>query len=92
MIICINCGEKNNDESRFCMGCGAKLERRTVCPECGETLPADAKFCFSCGHSLKGDKKAIGKVSDNVFGGDISGSFNTDSWRSDTNKTIENMI
>ena len=29
-MICKNCNTNNNDEAKFCVGCGAKLERPQV--------------------------------------------------------------
>ena len=76
MVICPNCNTKNTDESLFCGNCGTKLEHKIVCPQCGGEVPKDMKFCFHCGFSLQ-EKSALGGVKENVFGGDIDGSFNT---------------
>src|SRR5688572_2748527 len=47
---CTACGTENPAGARFCMGCGAQLERR--CPSCGAPAPAEARFCMSCGNAL----------------------------------------
>ena len=47
---CQACGTENPDGARFCMACGAGLERG--CPACGTPAPAEAKFCMACGASL----------------------------------------
>src|SRR5687767_3861450 len=47
---CNTCGSANPAEAKFCMSCGAKLERR--CPTCGTPAPPEAKFCMSCGSAL----------------------------------------
>ena len=38
---------ENPAGARFCMGCGAALERR--CGSCGEPVPEGARFCMACG-------------------------------------------
>jgi class 3 adenylate cyclase/tetratricopeptide (TPR) repeat protein len=48
---CTACGTENPGGARFCMGCGAALERR--CPSCGAAAPPEARFCMSCGNSLE---------------------------------------
>jgi class 3 adenylate cyclase/tetratricopeptide (TPR) repeat protein len=47
---CNTCGTTNPAEAKFCMSCGAQLERR--CPSCGTPAPPQAKFCMSCGSAL----------------------------------------
>jgi class 3 adenylate cyclase/tetratricopeptide (TPR) repeat protein len=47
---CNSCGSANPAEAKFCMSCGAQLERR--CPSCGTPAPPAAKFCMSCGSAL----------------------------------------
>jgi class 3 adenylate cyclase/tetratricopeptide (TPR) repeat protein len=47
---CAACGTENPSGARFCMACGARLERR--CPNCGAPAPAEARFCMSCGDPL----------------------------------------
>ena len=47
---CPACGTENPPGARFCMGCGARLERS--CPSCGTKAPAEAHFCMNCGASL----------------------------------------
>ena len=49
---CAACGTENPAGARFCMSCGAKLERR--CAACGTSAPAEAHFCMSCGVQLGG--------------------------------------
>jgi class 3 adenylate cyclase/tetratricopeptide (TPR) repeat protein len=52
MANCAECGAENPGEARFCMGCGAALERR--CAACGSPAPDGARFCMSCGAALGG--------------------------------------
>jgi len=52
-MTCASCGTENPAGARFCMGCGATLERR--CPNCGTPAPAEARFCMACGSSLSAD-------------------------------------
>ncbi len=47
---CTACGTANEDDARFCEGCGSALER--TCGACGVTVSATARFCKSCGASL----------------------------------------
>ena len=47
---CNTCGTANPAAAKFCMSCGAQLERR--CPSCGTPAPPEAKFCMSCGTAL----------------------------------------
>src|SRR5437867_12077481 len=49
--ICDSCGIRNPAQARFCMSCGAALERK--CPSCGTPAPPEAKFCMSCGTALE---------------------------------------
>ena len=52
---CAACGSENPAGARFCMNCGAQLERR--CPSCGATAPPEARFCMGCGNPL--DEPAV---------------------------------
>ena len=45
---CPRCRQRNADEARFCMQCGAGLSR--TCGRCATELGADAAFCSACGH------------------------------------------
>src|SRR4051794_34763729 len=47
---CQSCGTENPPSPRFCMSCGAQLERR--CPSCGAATPPQARFCMECGTAL----------------------------------------
>src|SRR5215207_6501630 len=49
---CSACGTENPAGARFCMGCGAQLDRR--CGSCGAPAPAEARFCMSCGAAIGG--------------------------------------
>src|SRR4051812_16464938 len=44
---CQSCGTENPAAARFCMNCGAQLERR--CGACGAAAPPQARFCMECG-------------------------------------------
>ncbi|MDX6667910.1 MAG: hypothetical protein QOK04_1290, partial [Solirubrobacteraceae bacterium] len=48
--VCASCSSENPQGARFCMSCGAALERR--CPSCGESAPPEARFCKACGGPL----------------------------------------
>jgi adenylate cyclase len=49
---CAECSTENPAGARFCMSCGAALERR--CANCGAAAPEDARFCMTCGTQLPG--------------------------------------
>src|SRR5688500_6763462 len=50
-LTCSACGTDNPDRARFCMSCGAALER--ACPSCGAEVPPGARFCVECGTALE---------------------------------------
>ena len=52
MIICSQCGSKNNSKMKFCGNCGNKLVTTIICPHCGAENPEGMKFCGECGKSL----------------------------------------
>ena len=58
---CPGCGTKNPASARFCMSCGAQLERR--CPSCRAVAPPEARFCMECGGALGGAAPAPSVVS-----------------------------
>ena len=49
---CPSCGRANDDDARFCAGCGAGL--KPACAACGVELPAGAAFCKACGAPVPG--------------------------------------
>lgn len=61
VIICKSCGRENEDEFKFCLGCGSALEAPRPkaqpdtldCPHCGAAVPGGFKFCGACGGSLQ---------------------------------------
>jgi len=49
---CAACGHENPAGTKFCGGCGAKLEAEEPAPRicaCGATVPPGIKFCGECG-------------------------------------------
>lgn len=64
MITCEECGRENDDEYKFCLGCGAALKAADEaesdsgeaeiinCPYCGAEQPSNFKFCGSCGEKI----------------------------------------
>ena len=65
MITCDECGRENDDEYKFCLGCGAALEKSEEeqedeqggseiinCPYCGAEQPTNFKFCGACGEKI----------------------------------------
>lgn len=47
---CASCGTTNEEDARFCEGCGGSLGR--ACPTCGVEASATARFCRACGAPL----------------------------------------
>lgn len=48
---CLSCGTTNEEDARFCEGCGGSLAR--VCATCGLEAKATARFCRGCGAPLE---------------------------------------
>ena len=47
------CNKTIDDNSNFCMYCGAKVIK-VCCPNCGsDNFPKDAHFCPDCGYKLQ---------------------------------------
>jgi class 3 adenylate cyclase len=47
---CASCGTTNEEDARFCEGCGGSLGR--ACGTCGVEASATARFCRACGAPL----------------------------------------
>lgn len=63
MRICAACKNENEDNSRYCEGCGASLagpgestdsaqSAARACPSCHRPHPAAARFCSGCGQKV----------------------------------------
>lgn len=65
MINCNKCGRENEDEYKFCLGCGSALSKPEVkepqaaqapqmvnCSHCGTLVPNNFKFCGACGGAI----------------------------------------
>lgn len=54
-IICSGCGNELPENAKFCLNCGAKVERMSenemICLSCGSKTPK-GKFCIECGAPL----------------------------------------
>lgn len=60
-MYCPNCGQKNEEQARFCEACGTPLQEQKpqgpVCPRCGAAIEeAGAMFCPECGMRLNGNQ------------------------------------
>ena len=66
MIVCKNCGRENEDEYKFCLGCGSALPKQSEepdssgpemmdCPHCGTQVPTNFKFCGACGGPISAE-------------------------------------
>jgi len=53
---CASCGTSNEEDARFCEGCGTTLDR--MCGTCGAQASATARFCRSCGAPVD-DRAAV---------------------------------
>lgn len=55
-VICPKCGAAYATDAKFCVKCGADLEKviekKSVCPKCGNVITAGNKFCIKCGNQL----------------------------------------
>ena len=71
MIKCSNCNQENADGSRFCCGCGKKLEVTVTCPGCNAQVAFGAAFCPQCGTGLKGQSSSGVNMSGAVVAGDV---------------------
>jgi len=47
---CPKCQFDNEEDAKFCNGCGSKLE--TACSACGKANPLSSKYCSECGHKI----------------------------------------
>jgi class 3 adenylate cyclase len=54
---CPKCQFENEEEAKFCLDCGERLE--IECPQCGKTFPLLAKFCNQCGQDLRKVTEAL---------------------------------
>jgi len=66
VINCNKCGRENEDEYKFCLGCGSALAKPVAkepeaqpevpqminCAHCGTLVPSNFKFCGACGGAI----------------------------------------
>ena len=61
-MFCQKCGNKLDDNAKFCTRCGTPAEKREagvrterrVCHSCGKPLAEGAEFCTKCGQRWSG--------------------------------------
>ena len=64
MITCSKCGRENEDQFKFCLGCGSNLEEQRAranaappspanCPKCSSQVTPGQRFCGSCGYNVE---------------------------------------
>ncbi len=51
-VTCPSCAYDNDDDARFCAGCGAALG--STCASCGTVVPPGGRFCPNCGAAMLG--------------------------------------
>jgi pSer/pThr/pTyr-binding forkhead associated (FHA) protein/RNA polymerase subunit RPABC4/transcription elongation factor Spt4 len=71
VIICKNCGRENEDEYKFCLGCGSALPKAEEAPQeesgpkmvdcshCGTAVPSNFKFCGACGGAISAREEPV---------------------------------
>lgn len=69
---CAACGTTNEDDARFCEGCGASLAR--TCGSCGAEASATARFCRACGTPLGTSEGTPVRKTVSVMFADLAGS------------------
>ncbi|MBU6162841.1 MAG: 50S ribosomal protein L32, partial [Myxococcales bacterium] len=73
MITCSKCGRENEDQFKFCLGCGSNLEDQRAqsnaappalsnCPQCGTQVTPGQRFCGSCGFNVEAHAKIAAPV------------------------------
>jgi len=65
MLECQQCGQINDDDTKFCTNCGFKLSGDKInaikCPNCGINNKINSKYCINCGTILNEDIKSTNK-------------------------------
>jgi len=60
---CSNCGAQMEENIKFCMECGSKMEPEVLkCPNCSVELPEGTKFCMECGEKVGAIPKPKPKI------------------------------
>ena len=70
MITCSKCGRENEDQFKFCLGCGSNLEEQRAqsnaapaapanCPQCGTPVTPGQRFCGGCGYNVEAHAKTV---------------------------------
>ena len=62
-VNCPFCGDKIDQDAKFCPHCGSNIAEKTLdvqdvqenkkCQNCGTELPIEAKFCATCGQKIE---------------------------------------
>lgn len=76
-MICKFCGATIEENSKFCMECGAAVPQVKKCIQCGIELPLNVKFCPECGANqagaVAGASNGISIGNSNAIRGDVVG-------------------
>ena len=70
MIECPNCSRQNEDEYRYCLGCGSVLPEPAAaeateatmglsCSNCNAAIPVNFKFCGACGTPVERSEAVV---------------------------------
>jgi pSer/pThr/pTyr-binding forkhead associated (FHA) protein/DNA-directed RNA polymerase subunit RPC12/RpoP len=90
VIVCDECGRENDDDYKFCLGCGSPLSKQQAdepdedeaemirCPYCGSEQPANFKFCGSCGEEIPEEASGSQPAVDTASEPSPSGGTSTD--------------
>jgi hypothetical protein len=66
---CPDCGKENPSKNKFCISCGAKLDKKMNCSKCGNIIEPGERFCGQCGTKVTGKSEAAHKAVKPVYRG-----------------------
>lgn len=54
---CEKCGFENNENAKYCINCGNRMDGKVLCPNCGNSFDKDALKCDKCGYKVPHNPK-----------------------------------